>query len=99
MRILCHHAIRRWTLSRRKDRERFLAMKDSNPDYQGFRGYVQEPVVRESTPLQTVTCSVCGRRRNVSVDVATEQGENYVCLSCREEAEQEEEAQPEEISS
>ena len=76
-------------MSRRKDRERFLNMKGLNPDYQGFRGNVQESSGEDDTPLQMVTCSVCGRRRNIAVDVAQEEGDNYICLSCREEAEKE----------
>jgi len=80
-------------LSRRKDRERFSAMKRLDPDYQGFRGYEQEPTRAGNTPLETITCSVCGRRRNVPAGIAREQGDSYVCLSCREEAERQ--AQPE----
>ena len=73
-------------MSRRKDRERFLSMKHLNPDYEGFRGHGDEPTRAGNTPLQAVTCSVCGRRRNVAVGTAMEQGDNYICLSCREEA-------------
>ena len=71
-------------MSRRKDRDRYLAMKDLNPDYQGFRGYDLGPTPAENTQLEAVTCTVCGRRRNVAVEIAQEQGEKYVCLSCRE---------------
>ena len=77
---------KRRNLSRRKDRERLLAMKGLNPDYKGFRGYGQESTEPGNTPLEAVTCSKCGRRRNVAVGIALEQGENYVCLSCQEEA-------------
>ena len=83
-------------MSRRKDRERFLEMKRLNPDYQGFRGPSEETApTGESIPLQGVTCSVCHRRRNVAVEIAQEQGDNYVCLSCLEEAEKGAEAQEE----
>ena len=72
-------------MSRRKDRERFLSMKHLNPDYHGFRGRDQEPDRAGNTPLQAINCSKCGRRRNVAVGVAMEEGDNYICLSCREE--------------
>jgi hypothetical protein len=72
-------------------------MKGLNPDYQGFRGYEQEPTRTGNTPLETVTCSICGRRRNIAVGIALEQGDSYVCLSCREESG--EEAQEEEVRS
>jgi uncharacterized protein CbrC (UPF0167 family) len=72
-------------LSRRKDRERLLELKRVNPEYPGFRGYEQDPTRSGNTPLQMVTCSICGRRRNVALGIAAEQGEDYVCLSCREE--------------
>jgi len=71
-------------MSRRKDRERFLQKKRLNPDYSGFRGYGKEPERPGQTPMQTVVCSVCGRKRNVPLGVALEAGENYVCLKCRE---------------
>ena len=73
-------------MSRRKDRERFLAQRHLNPEYQGFRGLEAQPDRAGNTPLGTVICSVCGKRRNVPVGIAMEQEENYVCLSCREEA-------------
>ena len=71
-------------MSRRKDQERFETMKRLNPDYQGFRGYASEPDKPGNTPLQTVTCTVCGRKRNVPLGIAQEQGEAYICLSCQE---------------
>ena len=74
-------------MSRRKDRDRFEAMKRLNPDYQGFRGYGEAASGSGSVPLETATCSICGRRRNVAIGVALEEGESYVCLSCREEQE------------
>lgn len=72
-------------MSRRKDRERVEAMKRLNPDYAGFRGHDQEPGRPGGTPLATAVCSVCGRRRNVPVGVALQEGEAFVCLSCQEE--------------
>ena len=76
-------------MSHRKDRERFLTRKQANPDYQGFRGYGEDANQTDATPLQGLTCSICGRRRNVAVDTAEEQADNFVCLSCREEMEKE----------
>ena len=35
--------------------------------------------------LKSVTCSVCGRKRNVPTGVWLEQGENYVCTRSVEE--------------
>ena len=74
-------------MSRRKDRERFLERKRLDPDYEGFRGHAQESERARSTPLEMVTCSICGRRRNVAAGVAEGEVDSYVCLSCREEAE------------
>mgnify|MGYP001445392855 CR=1 FL=1 len=71
-------------MSRRKDRERALAQKRLNPDYPGFRGYQHEPGREGSIPLTTAVCSICGRRRNVPVVVAQEQGEKFVCISCQQ---------------
>ena len=80
-------------MSRRKDRERFEAMKGLDPDYKGFRGHYNEPSESRNAPLETATCAVCGRKRNVPRGVALEQGENFVCVSCREES-----SVPEEVS-
>ena len=73
-------------MSRRKDRERFESLRRFYPDYKGFRGHDKESTKRGDTALQAVTCSVCGRKRNVPLGVPLEQGRTYVCLSCREEA-------------
>lgn len=74
-------------MSRRKDRERVLAQKRLNPNYVGFRGYDREPARTGSTPMTSLVCSVCGRKRNVPVGVAQEQGDRFVCSSCAEEQE------------
>ena len=74
-------------MSRRKDRERVLAQKRLNPNYAGFRGYDREPARTGSTPMTSLVCSVCGRKRNVPVGVAQEQGDRFVCSSCVEERE------------
>ena len=75
-------------MSRRKDRERFLAQKAQDPSYQGFRGYdFVPPAPPAPPPSVAVTCSKCGRRRNVSSEVAQAEGDGYVCLSCQEESE------------
>ena len=72
-------------MSRRKDRQRIEAMKNLDPDYQGFRGHRNEPSQRGNAPLEPVTCSVCGRKRNVPRGVAMERGEDYMCVRCTEE--------------
>jgi hypothetical protein len=85
-------------LSRRKDRERILAIRRGNPDYTGFRGYDQEPSKTGDAPMATAVCSECGRKRNVPVGIVLEQGEAFVCLSCQQKAEEEpseDESQPE----
>ena len=74
-------------MSRRKDKERFLANRRQNPDYKGFRGYASDPARVGNTPLVPVTCTVCGKKRNVPVGIADEQGEGYVCMTCRDERE------------
>ena len=74
-------------MSRRKDRERFASMKASNSQYQGFRGHDQEGHGPAEEPMTSLTCTVCGRKRNVLREEATEQGVGYVCLTCREEKE------------
>ena len=73
-------------MSRRKDRERFQRIKEQNPDYRGFRG--AETAVAAPPPpppaLESVTCSVCQRRRNVPVDTLPEVRAEYVCLRCQD---------------
>ena len=75
-------------MSRSKDRERFLAQRRLNPDYVGFRGY-DSPAQTSGPPLEKVTCSSCGRVRNVPVGVAAEHSDDYVCATCQEESEEE----------
>ena len=72
-------------MSRRRDRERFEAMKGLDPDYQGFRGHADEPSNQGKAPLESMVCTVCGRKRNVARGVAQEQGESYVCATCTEQ--------------
>lgn len=62
-------------------------MKRLDPGYKGFRGQGQQPN-GDDAALQSVTCSICGRIRNVAAEVATEEADSYVCLSCREAEEQ-----------
>ena len=71
----------------RKDRERFLRMKTENPDYEGFRGAasVTASLPPPAPETESVTCSVCNRRRNVNVDSLPEDRSKYVCLRCQEE--------------
>jgi hypothetical protein len=72
-------------VSRRKDRERFEAMRRLDPDYKGFRGDAAEPDRKGNAPLESVVCTACGRKRNVPRGVALEQGPAYVCTSCVED--------------
>ena len=71
-------------MSRRKDRERYQAMRHMDPDYRGFRGYEAEPS-QGNVALELVTCTVCGRNRNVPRGIAVEQRDSYVCSKCLEE--------------
>ena len=66
-----------------------MALRGQNPRYRGFRGYHEDDEPQRE-PLQAVTCTACGRRRNVSPEAAQAQPEGYVCLSCREARETEE---------
>jgi hypothetical protein len=68
----------------RKDRERYLQLKRENPDYQGFRG-ASAVTAKAPTVTESVVCSVCNRRRNVSVESIPEDRSTFVCLRCREE--------------
>jgi hypothetical protein len=74
----------------RKDRERFLRMKEDNPDYQGFRGAdtATAPPTPPAPVTESVTCSVCGRRRNVNLDSLPEDRSTYVCLRCQGDQEE-----------
>ena len=69
----------------RKDRERFLRMKAENADYQGFRGAEAVAPPPPAPVTESVTCSVCNRRRNVNVDSLPDDRSTYVCLRCQEE--------------
>ena len=75
----------RCAMSRRKDRERFEAMKRLDPDYQGFRGHAGEPSQSGQAPLESVVCTVCGRKRNVPRGIALESRDSFVCATCVEE--------------
>jgi hypothetical protein len=59
-------------------------MKRAHPEYVGFRGREHEPVNPEDTPLIAVTCSRCGRRRNVPSGLVQGKVDSYVCQSCQE---------------
>jgi transposase len=69
----------------RRDRERFLRIKAENPDYQGFRGAEAVAPPPPAPVTESVTCSVCNRRRNVNVDSLPDDRSTYVCLRCQEE--------------
>ncbi len=73
-------------MSKRKDRERFMAMKRANPDYVGFRGHISAADRPGPSDVLSLTCSVCGRKRNVPAGEKVEDPTKYVCLSCREKS-------------
>ena len=72
-------------MSRRKDRERYEAMQGLDPDYKGFRGHASEPSRPGNAPLATAVCTACGRKKNVPVGIAADQGDDFVCATCAEE--------------
>ncbi len=70
-------------MSRRKDQERFLRRKQQNPDYVGFRG--QNTVIAKApAALESVTCSVCSRKRNVPADTIPEDRDTFICARCQD---------------
>ncbi len=71
-------------MSRRKDRDRFHRLKEQNPNYTGYRG-ANTVTAAPSAPLESVTCSVCRRRRNVPADTLPQDREAFVCLQCQEQ--------------
>jgi hypothetical protein len=81
-------------LSRRKDLERYQRLKQQNPDYPGFRGAVAAPPAPPPPDLESVLCSLCGRRRNVPRDTLPTDRSTFVCLSCQP-GDEEETALPE----
>ena len=70
-------------MSRRKDLERYRRLKQDNPDYLGFRG-ADTVTEMQAAALESVTCSVCGRKRNVTSDTIPADRESFVCLNCQE---------------
>jgi len=70
----------------RKDRERFQRLRDSNPDYVGYRGLDTVTAQAPSPETETVVCSVCDRKRNVASDSLPEDVSAFVCLNCQESA-------------
>ena len=76
--------VRREDVSRRKDRERYLRLKQQNPAYSGFRGGGTGAVPPPQPVLETVVCSVCQRKRNVPASTLPDDRSSYVCLSCQE---------------
>ena len=70
-------------MSRRKDRERFLQLKQRNPEYLGFRGDAPAAVSAPALELLSVLCTVCHRKRNVPVASVSGSGEDYVCINCQ----------------
>ncbi len=70
-------------MSRKKDLERFLRRKAENPDYTGFRG-ADSVTAKPQAVLESVTCSVCQRKRNVAQDTLPADRQTYVCQRCQE---------------
>ena len=66
-----------------------MSMKQLNPDYTGFRGYAAESTDSDQTALEKVTCSLCGRVRNIPSGVAMQHKDDYVCATCQEELDRE----------
>lgn len=75
-------------MSRRKDRERFLQLRQESPDYTGFRGMAGMFAAPAKAAEATVSlaCSVCRRKRNVPEGSLPEDRDTYVCLNCQEKA-------------
>jgi len=71
----------------RKDRERFQRLRDSNPEYVGYRGKETAKVQAPLSETETVVCSVCNRKRNVDSDSLPEDVSTFVCLRCQEDTE------------
>ena len=71
-------------MSRRKDRERFLQLKQQNPGYLGFRGNAPAAVAAPVPELTSMLCTVCQRKRNVPVESISGVGEDYVCIRCQD---------------
>ena len=70
-------------MSRRKDLERYLRLKEQNPGYAGFRG-VSTVAEQPEAVLETIVCSVCQRKRNVASETLPEDRSTFVCRSCQE---------------
>ena len=70
-------------MSRRKDLERYLRLKEQNPGYAGFRG-VSTATERPAADLVSIVCSVCQRKRNVASDTLPEDRSTFVCRSCQD---------------
>ena len=71
-------------MSRRKDAERFERLRAQNPDYVGFRGANTAPA-RPTLVMESVTCSVCNRKRNVDINTLPADRNEFVCLRCQED--------------
>ena len=71
----------------RKDRERFQRLRDSNPDYVGYRGKETVTIQGPLPEMETVVCSVCNRKRNVDSNSLPDDVSTFMCLRCQEDAE------------
>ena len=65
-------------MSRKKDRERFFAKKQTDSSYTGFRGYEREPKLE----VKAVRCTICGYVRNVPLKTPEE---GFICSRCEEQ--------------
>lgn len=72
-------------MSRRKDRERYLRLKQQDAAYTGFRGLEVKAAPPSPPVLESVVCSVCHRKRNVPAASLPDDRDSYICLSCQEE--------------
>ena len=71
-------------MSRRKAQERFQRLKAQNSRYKGFHG-PDTQAAKPAEELETAICSVCNRKRNVSVTTLPDDRASFVCLGCQQE--------------
>ena len=67
----------------RKDRERFQRLRKTDPNYVGYRGLDSSTARSPSLDTETVTCSLCQRKRNVAVENLPQDISLFVCLNCQ----------------
>ena len=69
----------------RKDRERFQRLRETNPDYAGYRGLDTASVRSPTQETVTMTCSTCQRKRNVTAVSLPEDMGQFICMRCQED--------------